>query len=128
MSAFLFLGGAGFYWINHKCHETGRNRSLYVDFNNHCEEEQQASTCCSKMTHAESSDCCSHEVEVFQVKLDHCQDLSIELKFIDFTVEPVFVFTSPKAYDSPNAGKKIVRPPPQPSGREITIRYQQFLC
>jgi hypothetical protein len=122
----LFVGNIGMNVFKHICKEDGVSISYFLQDEHHCQEKEksckEAKSCCAKDI---KEDCCSDEVQYFQIKLDYVNEVSNDL-FVCHDVLPSESRVNVSEFTKEPCIALYPQPPPD-SGREILILYQTFL-
>lgn len=139
LALFVFAGTTGVYVFEHICQVDGTSTSLYIHPEHPCEtqfkkahHEVEHDHCSAKKSsgdHAYSNDCCSDQVQVFQVNYDYFQHFQIALPQLVAVIQPlVWSNTIEVLQKSRFTLSQYNRPPPLVTGRQISILHQVFLC
>ena len=127
LAVFTFAGSMGVGVFTHFCHDDGVEQSFIIPQSNMCEDEHEGfDACYSAEVHIDESDCCSDQIDFFQVEFENFESsqlfsfspekgLDIQSLDLDFTVASNEV--TPSNY---------VNPPPLRTGRQILIQHQVF--
>ncbi|MDG1347580.1 MAG: hypothetical protein P8P77_08175 [Crocinitomicaceae bacterium] len=127
LAMFTFVGSVGVGVFTHFCHDSGVEQSFIIPQSNMCEDEHEVfNACCSAEVQAEESECCSDQIDFFQVEFENFENsllfsfvpekvLDIQSLDLDFTVASNLV--TPSNY---------ANPPPLRTGRQILIQHQIF--
>lgn len=130
LAIFTFVGSVGVGVFTHFCHDDGIEQSFVIPQANGCEDQhEEIETCCAQETEVvetAESDCCSDEIDFFQVEFDQYEN-SDEFNFtpVEFVEVQPFTFTVEIA-SSQIAFPNYANPPPIKTGRQILIEHQVF--
>lgn len=139
LALFVFAGTTGVYVFEHICQVDGKTTSVYIHPEHPCESqfkkahhEVRHDHCSAKMSkddHVYSKDCCSDEVQVFQISYDYYQHFQIALPQMVALVQPMlWSNTLAVLHKTQYNLAQFNRPPPLVTGRQISILHQTFLC
>lgn len=127
LAIFTFAGSVGVGVFTHFCHNDGIEQSFIIPKASACEEEHEViETCCAHDAEVAQSDCCSDQVDFFQVDFENFEssqlfsfvpEKHLDIHAFDFDFAVASTEVSPKNY---------ANPPPIRSGREILIQNQVF--
>lgn len=124
---FILAGSAGLRVFRHACEEDGIFTSYFIQLEDHCGEHiEKLPECCQK-EHAVKDDCCSDEVDIYQVDFDYFQDFSVELPVFWDVEKPASTVWVTSSLPLPQVAQALTRPPPlTSSGKELLIKHQVF--
>ncbi|MCT4560739.1 MAG: hypothetical protein N4A41_05105 [Crocinitomicaceae bacterium] len=139
LALFVFAGTTGVYVFEHICQIDGHSTSLYIHPDHPCQEQRKSAHHevshghCSKMeTSSElgfNKDCCSDEIQVFQVNYDYYQNWHVALPHFVASIEPMLWSNTIRVLMHQRTTlSQFNRPPPLVTGRQISILHQVFLC
>lgn len=127
LAMFTFAGSVGVGVFTHFCHDDGVEQSFIIPQASACEDKhEEIETCCAHEAEALESDCCSDEINFFQVDFDQYESSEafsfIPVEFIE--VQP-FVLKMEIASSEVDFSN-YANPPPIRTGRQILIEHQVF--
>jgi hypothetical protein len=127
LAIFTFAGSVGVVVYTHFCHDDGIEQSYILRQASLCEEEhEEIEACCATENHLQESDCCSDQVDFFQVD------------FENYETSQLFAFVPEKTFDVNSLDFDFVvasnevsplnyaNPPPIRTAKQILIQYQVF--
>ncbi len=113
--------------FTHFCEEDGIEQSFIIPQKHHCEEEKETlPACCQHEEKTIESDCCSDQVDFYQVDFESFEVLSTQV-FAPISSNNSFlnIYVTPVQYVELQVSN-YANPPPERSGRQILIQNQVF--
>ncbi len=127
LAIFTFAGSVGVGVFTHFCHDDGIEQSFIIPQTSCCEEKREKiDTCCDHGPEVIQEDCCSEEIDFFQVDFENYE----ASKFFAFAPLAIIEFQSPifvanlATFEGEFAN--YANPPPLRTGRQILIQHQVF--
>jgi hypothetical protein len=125
--SFILMGNTGLRVFRHACEEDGVFTSYIIPLEDHCEDHQEDLPVCCQKEKEKKDDCCSDEVDIYNVHFDYYQEYQVAIPFFVLPEEALFISLNETSTSVSTKEKKILRPPPlDKSGREILIFNQVF--
>jgi hypothetical protein len=127
LAIFTFAGSVGVGIFTHFCEKDGIEQSFIIPQKHHCEEEKEAiPACCQHEEKSLENDCCSDQMDFFQVDFESFQTFS-ELIFAPIATfnSNTFIYLAPVQVEEILVSN-YANPPPQRTGKQILIQNQVF--
>lgn len=134
LTAFILGGSVGVNVFKHICSKDGVSVTYLFNTNSHCEEEEQLAchaeasevpACCQPEKKKEKDDCCSDEVNHYQLKIDYApQENDVQQAFfIDIDLPPFIEGSSERTAPIclQNSNIQCADPPPLEASRYRSI-------
>lgn len=134
LATFILGGSVGINVFKHICSKDGVSVRYLFNTNSHCEEEELMAchaessnlpSCCQPEKKKEKDDCCSDEIDHFQLKIDYAPQDDVQTSAGIDIIEPATIIVSSSKKPVLYHDKKPLRdtdPPPKEARR-----YRSFL-